>query len=144
MGIAPTERLKFGRQMAAVAGKTESVSCSLLMEVNEFGGHGGSVQHGYDLVGGRRVGEQLGKEQQKSWRMRIFEAPTWRQARGLTRAVMCETEEILASSRHSGTLLVEGQVAVDMRVVCPHGVKEDTSETSQDGPSDEMGSHARV
>ena len=57
---------------------------------------------------------------------------------------MCETEEILASSRQSGTLLVEGQVAVDMRVVCPQGVKEDASETSQDGPSDEMGSQARV
>ena len=59
MGIAPTERLLLERQMAAVAGKTESVSFSLFMEVNEFGGQGGSVQHGYALVGGRRVGEQL-------------------------------------------------------------------------------------
>ena len=38
MDIAPTERLKLVRQMAAAAGKTESVSFSLLMEVNEFGG----------------------------------------------------------------------------------------------------------
>ena len=94
MGTAPTERLKFGRQMAAVAGKTESVSLFLLTEVNEFGGRGGSVQHGYDLVGGRRVGAQMRKEQQKSWRMRIFEAPTWRQARGLTGAVVCETQDL--------------------------------------------------
>ena len=51
---------------------------------------------------------------------------------------------ILASGGHSGTLLVEGQVAVDMRVVCPQNVKEDAFETSQDCPSDEMGSQARV
>ena len=34
VGIAPTERLKLRRQMAAAAGKKESVSLSLFMEVN--------------------------------------------------------------------------------------------------------------
>ena len=51
---------------------------------------------------------------------------------------------ILVSSRHSGTLLVEGQAAVDMRVVCPQDVKEDASETSKDGPLEEMGNEERV
>ena len=40
-----------------------------------------------------------------------------------------------ASSGRSGRpLLFKGQVAVDMRVVCPAGREEDVSEASQDGP----------
>ena len=35
-GIAPTERLKLRRQMAAAAGKKESVSLSLFLEVNDL------------------------------------------------------------------------------------------------------------
>ena len=36
VGIAPTERLKLRRQMAAAAGKKGSVSLSLLLEANDF------------------------------------------------------------------------------------------------------------
>ena len=36
VGMAPTERLKLRRQMAAAAGKKESVSLSLFMEVNNL------------------------------------------------------------------------------------------------------------
>ena len=36
VGIAPTERLKLRRQMAAGAGKKESVSSSLVMEANNL------------------------------------------------------------------------------------------------------------
>ena len=88
MGIAPTERLLLEGRWK------EWVSSSLFTEVTEFGGQGGSIQHGYAPVGGRRVGEQIGKEQQKSWRKRIFEAPTKRQVRGLAGAVMCETGDL--------------------------------------------------
>ena len=36
VGIAPTERLKLRKQIAAAAGKEESVSLSLFMEVNSL------------------------------------------------------------------------------------------------------------
>ena len=69
----------------------------------------------------------------------IFEVLTWRQARGPAGAVMCETRDLGIQWPQRHTLLLEGQVAVDMRVVCPQD-EEDASDTSQDGLLEEMGS----
>ena len=44
--------------------------------------------------------------------------------RGPARAVMCETLDLDVMWPQWHTLLVEGQVAVDMRVVCPQDVKK--------------------
>ena len=58
---------------------------------------------------------------------------------GLAGAVMRETPD-LASSGHCGTF--QGQVAVDMRVVCPQDVKK--MQTSKGGPLEEMVCEARM
>ena len=115
VGIAPTERLKLRRQVAAAAGKKESVSLSLFMEVNNF-----EVEEELFTVATLAwvEGVWLGRwrrEQQKAWRKQIPEAQTWRQVRGLAGAVMCETRDL-------GIKVPQGHVGVDMRVVCPQDV----------------------
>ena len=61
---------------------------------------------------------------QKAWRKHIFEMQMWRQVRGLAGAVMCETRDLGIMWPRWHPLMLEGQVAVDMRVVCPHDVKK--------------------
>ena len=56
---------------------------------------------------------------------------------------MCETCDLGTKWPQWHTLLFEGQVAVDMRVVCPQDVKK-VHEANQDGLLEEMGSKARV
>ena len=103
VGIAPTERLKLRRQMAAAASKKESVSLSLFMEV-------------YDL----EVQEELSTKVTLFW----AEVQMWRQVRGPAVAVMCESRDLGITWPPWHTLMFEEQVAVDMRVVCPHDVKK--------------------
>ena len=64
------------------------------------------------------------REQQKMRRKQIFEVQRWKQVRGLAGAVMCETCDLDIQWPHRHTLLFTGQVAVDMRVVCPQDVKK--------------------
>ena len=68
-------------------------------------------------------------EQKEAWRKHIFEVPTWRQVRGLTGAVLCETRDLGIKWPQWRTLILEGQVQVDMTYVCPKDVKtkENTS-----------------
>ena len=63
------------------------------------------------------------REQQKAWWKQIFEVQIWRQVRGLAGAVMCETRDLGTQWPKWHTVPFEGQVAVDMRVVCPQDVK---------------------
>ena len=63
------------------------------------------------------------KEQLNAQRKQIFDVQTWRQVRELAGAVLCETRDLDIESPHWHTLLFEGQVVVDMRVVCPQDVK---------------------
>ena len=84
------------------------------------------------------------REQQKAWKKQILEVQTWRQVSGPAGAVMCETRVLGMNLPQWHTLLFEGQVAVDMRVVCPQDEKQNASETSQDGPLEKLGSEARV
>ena len=113
VGIAPTERLKLRRQMAsAVAGKEESVSLSLFMDVNNL-----EVEEELSTMAtlAWAEGVWLGKwrrEQLKAWRKHIFEVQS------------CETRDLGTQWPHWHTLTFEGQVAVDMRVVFPQDVKK--------------------
>ena len=65
-----------------------------------------------------------GKEQQKAWRKQVLEAQTWRQVRGRAGAVMCETRDLSIKWPQRHTLLFEGHVSVDTRVLCPQDVKK--------------------
>ena len=47
-----------------------------------------------------------------------------RQVRGPSGAAVCETRHLGIKWPHWHTLLFEGQVALDMRVVCPQDVKK--------------------
>ena len=62
VGIAPTERLKLRRQMAtaAAAGKKQSVSLSLFMEVNNLEVEEELSTNGHACLGGRGLAE-MGK-----------------------------------------------------------------------------------
>ena len=60
----------------------------------------------------------------KAWRKQIFGVQTRRQVRGLAGGVMCETRDFSIQWPHWHTLLFDGQVAVDMRVVCTQDVKK--------------------
>ena len=72
MGIAPTERLKLRRQMAAAAGKKESVSLSLFMQVNDL-----EVEAELSTMATQAWAEGvwIGKwptEQKEAWRKQTF------------------------------------------------------------------------
>ena len=54
----------------------------------------------------------------------IFEVQAWRQVRGPAGAVMCETRDWGVKWPYWHTLMFDGQETVDMRVVCPQGVKK--------------------
>ena len=120
--MAPRERLKLRRQMPAAAGKKESVSLFLL-EVNDL-----EVEEDLSTMATLFLAEGvwMGRwrsEQQKARRKQIFEVQTWRQVSGPAGAVMCETRDLGTQWPQCHTLMFEGQVAVDMKVVCPQDVK---------------------
>ena len=54
----------------------------------------------------------------------VFEVQTWRQVRGPAGAVLCELRDLAVHWPQWYTLIFEGQVKVDMRYVCPKGVKK--------------------
>ena len=117
VGTVPTERPKLRRRMAAAAGKKESVSLSLFLDVNNL-----EVEEEFSTMAtlARAEGVWLGrwaKEQPKARRKQIFEVQMWRQVRGL-QELSCTRPVIWASTWPQWhTLLFEEQVAVDMRVV---------------------------
>ena len=107
MGIVPTERLKLRRQMATAAGKQETVSLSLSVEVNNP-----EVEEELSTMATLAWSEGVclgrwGKEQLKAWTKQIFEVQTWREVRGLTGAVVCETRDLGIGWSQWHTLLFE-------------------------------------
>ena len=76
VGITPTEKLKLRRQMAAAAGKKDSVSLSLLKK-------------GRACLGGWNMDGKMGKRAEK-----IFEVLERKKVRGPAGAVMCETRAL--------------------------------------------------
>ena len=81
MGIPPTERLTLKRQhVAATASKKESVSLSLLKEVD-----GLEVEEDFSTMATLFRAKR---------RKQIFEVQTRRQMRGLVGAVLCESRDL--------------------------------------------------
>ena len=62
-------------------------------------------------------------EQRAAWMRQIQEVQLWRQARGPAGAVVCETCDLGVKWPHRQSLIFEGEVRIDMRHVCPKGVK---------------------
>ena len=122
LSTSPTERL---RQMTAAAGKKESVSLSIFMEVNdlEVAEEFSATATLYFWAKGVWMA-RWGRGQHKAWRKQIFEVRTWRQVRGPAGVVMCEARDFGVPLRQWHTLLFGRQVALDMGVVCPQDVKK--------------------
>ena len=101
--IAPTERLKMRRQMAAAAArKKNTTSLSLFMEA-----FGLEVEEELSTMATQtwEEGAWTGKwhtEQKEAWLNQIREVQMWRQVRGPAGRVMCETRD-LVSSGHNGS-----------------------------------------
>ena len=87
-GEAGEDQPYLRRQMAA--GKKESVSLSLLMEVNNSEVEEALSTMTTLFLSGMRVDGQM----QKAWRKWIFEVQTWKQVRGPAGAVMWETRDL--------------------------------------------------
>lgn len=124
MGIAPTERLKLRRQMTAAAGKKESVSLSLILEVNNL-----EVEEELSTMAPLAWAESVwlgkcGKEQMKAWRKQIFEVQKLRQVTGPAGAVLCETRHLGIKWPMRHTLIFAERVKVDFWAVCTQGVKK--------------------
>ena len=90
-GLAPTERLKLRRQMAAAAGKKNTTSLSLFMEA-----YGLEVEEDLSTLATQNWAEGVWTrkwhhEQREAWMKQIREVQMWRQVGGRAGAVMCET-----------------------------------------------------
>ena len=109
MGIALTEGINKMEE-------TDGTSSSSRQEGVDFAFLGLATMATQKWAEGAWIGEWH-TEQKEAWMRQIFEVQTWRQARGPAGAVMCETRDL-------GILIFEGQVAVDMRYVCPKDVKK--------------------
>ena len=112
MGIAPTERLRLRRQMAAAV-KKELVSSSLFMEMNHL-----EVEEDLSTMEAE-VDEHMEKGAAEGLEKAVFflKVQTWRQVRGPSGDDMCETHDLGIKWPLWHILLFEGQVAVDRRVV---------------------------
>ena len=120
VGIAPTERLKLRRQMAAAAGKKSTTSLSLFMEAVEKELSTLATQYWAE-------GVWTGKwrhEQKEAWMRQIQEVQMWMQVRGLAEAVMCETRDLGIKWPYWRTLVFNTEKTIDMRYVCPKDVRK--------------------
>ena len=124
VGMAPTERFKLRRQMAAALGNKSTTSLSLFTEA-----FGLEVEEDLFTLATQywAEGVWIGKwpvEQKEAWMNQAPEVPTWRQVRGPAGAVMCETRDLGIKWPHWHTLIFDGDGRVDMRYVCPKDVKK--------------------
>ena len=122
--MAPTERLKLRRQMAAAAGKHGTTSLSLFMEA-----YGLEVEEELSSMATQYWAEGVwtGKwhhEQKEAWMRQIQEVQMWRRVRGLAVAVVCETRDLAIKWPHWHTLMFSDETRIDMRFVCPRDVKK--------------------
>ena len=100
VGLAPTERSKLRRQMAAAAGEKSTISLSLFMEM-----FGLEVEEDLSTLATPNWAEGvwIGKwhhDQKEAWMNQMCEVLTWRQVRGPARAVMRETTDLGIKGPH--------------------------------------------
>ena len=116
VGMSPTERLKFRRQVAAAAGKKESTtSLSFVMEA-----YGLEVEEELSTM----ATQYWRHERKEAWRRQIQEVRTWKQVRGLAGAVMCETHDLGIKWPYWHTLVFGDEIKIDMKYVCPKDVEK--------------------
>ena len=111
--MAPAERLKLRRQMAAAAGEKSTTSLSLLVLKHRRNFFTLATQFWAE-------GVWTGKwhhEQREAWMRQIQEVQMWRQVRGLAGAVMCETRDLGIKWPHWHTLIFSDETKIDMRFV---------------------------
>ena len=123
--ISPTDGSKLKQQMAAGAGKKESVSLSLFLEVNDL-----ELEEEPSTMATLFWTEAVWmnrwrRGQQKVWRKQIFEVQTWKQVRGLAGAVMRETRDLGIMWPHWHTSLFEGPGGGGYELALPAGCEED-------------------
>ena len=111
--------------MAAAAAKKESTSLSLLLwKCMVLKWKRSSLPWPRNL-GQKESGLVNGPQRQKeAWRRHIREVQAWWQVRGLAGAVLCDTRDLGMKLLQWHTLILEGQVKVEMRYVCPKVVKK--------------------
>ena len=115
--MAPTERLKLRRQMAAAARKKSTTS--ICMEVEE------EVSTGLLSFGQKEFGLENGwKGKKEAWMRQIREVQTWKQVRGPAGAVMCEIRDLGRKWPYWHTLFFSSEITIDMRIVCPKDVRK--------------------
>ena len=119
MEMAPTERFKLRRQMAAAAGKKSTTFLSLFME-----SYGLEVEEELSTMATQYWAEGVwtGKwyhASRDAWMKQLQEVQLLRLVRGLTGAVMCETRGCGNQVAALTYLILEGEVRIDMRYVCP-------------------------
>ena len=124
VGMAPTEGLKWRRQMAATAGKKSTTSLSLFMEA-----FGLEVEEELSTLATQYWAEGVwtGKwyhEQREAWMKQVREVQMWRQERGPAGAEPCETCDLGIRWPSWHTLIFEGDGRIDMRYVSPKDVKK--------------------
>ena len=126
MGIAPTERLKLRRKMAAAACKKKSVSLSLFMEVNSL-----EVEEELSTMAtlfcakgvcGWEDGRE--REQKTAWRKLGFRSAEMETGERAWRSSDAQTRALGIKWPQWYTLMFEEQVTVDVRVVCPQNVQQ--------------------
>ena len=115
--------LKLRVQMAFAAGKNESVSLSLFMEVSVLEAEEDLSTMSTLIWAEGVMMSRWGRAQQKAFRKQMFEVQTRRQVRGPAGTVMCETGDLGIQWPQWHNLLHERQ-AVNMRVVCPPDVRK--------------------
>ena len=110
--------------MAAAAGKKRTTSLSLFMEA-----FGLEVEEEHSTIATQTwlKGHGQGKlqsEQKEAWMRQIFEVLSWKQVKGPTGAVFCETRDLGVNWPQWHTLTFERQVRVDMRGRLSEGCEE--------------------
>ena len=87
--MAPTERLKLRRPMAAATGKKNTTSLSLFMEA-----YGLDIEEELSTMATQHWAGKWSYEQKEAWMRQIREVQTWTQVTEPAGAVMCETRDL--------------------------------------------------
>ena len=110
--------------MAAASGKKSTTSLALFMEA-----YGLDVEEDFSTLATQYWAEGIwtGKwyhEHGEAWMKQIQDVQSWKQVRGPAGAAMCETRDLGIKWQHWHTLILEGEVRIDMRCDCPKDVKK--------------------
>ena len=123
VGMAPTERFKLRRQMAAAPGKKSTTFLSLSMKPLAWKWRRNFLPWPTQCWT-EGVWTRKWYREQKAWMRQIQEVQTWKQVRGPAGAVMCETRDLGIKRPRWHTLMVSDEIKLDMRFVCREDVKE--------------------